>query len=113
MVPFSLEVEFHGEQQLLTAEQLEHFADKDGFTRYDLRAGERRSVIHVDTVFEPPVATRQDADAYFEAVHYPEQLAAYDNQEVFTREELRTIAAAIRQYNRETGVVFAQFLLDF
>jgi hypothetical protein len=113
MVPFNLEVNLAGEQVLLTAEQLERFADADGFSRYDLRTGERRSVVLINVTYEPEILTPQDAEAHFEAVNYPEQLPAYDEQEVFTPDELREIAAVIRQHNRESKVAFAQFLLDF
>jgi len=102
-----------GGHVLLTVEQLERFADIDGFSRYDIRAGERRSVVQINVTYEPAILTPQDAEAYFEAVNYPEQLPAYDEQDVFSAEELWDIAAAIRQHNRETKVVFAQFLLDF
>ncbi|MEB0280694.1 hypothetical protein [Mucilaginibacter sp. 10B2] len=113
MVPFNLEVEMAGEQVLLTAEQLERFADADGFIRYDIRTGERHSVVQINVTYEPKIVTPQDAEAFFEAVNYPEQLPAYDEQDVFTPDELREIAAVIRQHNREEKVVFAQFLLDF
>jgi hypothetical protein len=113
MVPFNLKVEMAGGHVLLTVEQLERFADADGFSRYDIRAGERRSVVQINVTYEPKIVTPQDAEAYFEAMNYPEQLPAYDDREVFTPNELSDIAAAIRQYNRETKVVFAQFLIDF
>jgi hypothetical protein len=113
MVPYNLEVELENKPVEITVEQLERFADVGGFSAYDITAGDRRSVVQVNVTYEPPVVTPQDAEAYFEAVHYPETLPAYDEREVFTPEELRAIGAAIRQYNREARVVFAQFLLDF
>jgi hypothetical protein len=95
MIPFSLEVELQNEQVIVTAEQLERFADVDGFSRYDVRVAERRSVLYVQVVDEPPV------------------VLGYEDAEVFDLDEVRVIAAAILQYNREARVVFAQFLLDF
>jgi poly-gamma-glutamate capsule biosynthesis protein CapA/YwtB (metallophosphatase superfamily) len=113
MVPVNLDVDFENQPVEVTAEQLERFADVDGFSRYDIRVGDRRSVVQINVTYEPPIVTAQDAEAYFEAVNYPEQPVAYDEQEVFDTDELRVIAAAIRQHNREAKVVFAQFLLDF
>jgi hypothetical protein len=113
MIPFNLEVDMACEHVLLKAEQLERFADADGFSRYDIRSGERRSVVWINVNYEPQIVTPQDAEAHFEAVNYPEQLPAYDQQEIFTLVELGNIAAAIRKHNRESKVVFAQFLLDY
>ncbi|MBD1385839.1 hypothetical protein IDJ75_11160 [Mucilaginibacter rigui] len=67
----------------------------DGYTRYDVRMSDRRAVIRVNVVDESPA------------------VLAYDDTEVFSVDELRKIAEAILQYNREAKVVFAQCLLDF
>ncbi|HTD99027.1 MAG TPA: hypothetical protein VK668_07050 [Mucilaginibacter sp.] len=93
MVPFDLELEIENKSLTISAEQLERFADVDGYTRYAITAGDRRSVVYVNIESEQPLA--------------------YDNQDLFSAAELTAIAAAIRQYNRENQVVFAQFLLDF
>ena len=95
MVPFELEVELNDKPVTVSVEQLERFADVDGYTRYDITIGERRSVVYVNVPDEQPV------------------LPDYNEEDVFTPEECKTIASAIRQYNREAKVVFAQFLLDF
>jgi hypothetical protein len=95
MLPFELTLTIGNEEVPVTVEQLERFADVDGYTRYDVRTADRRSVWYVNVVDEGPV------------------VLAYDDPEVFTADELRTIAGAIREYNREAKVVFAQFLLDF
>jgi len=95
MVPFILTVEVENEPLVLTVEQLERFADVDGYTRYDVTAEGRRSVIYVNVADDVP------------AVY------ACDDQDLFTPEECRIIGMAIRQYNSEARVVFAQFLLDF
>jgi len=95
MVPFILTVETENEPVVLTVEQLERFADVDGYTRYDVTAEGRRSVMYVNVADDAPV------------------VYAFDDQELFTPEECRNIAVAIRQYNNEARVVFAQFLLDF
>jgi hypothetical protein len=93
MVPFELELEINNKPLIISAEQLERFADVDGYTRYDVKAGERRSVVYVNIESEEPLA--------------------YNDPDYFLTEELTAIAAAIRQYNRENNVVIAQFLLDF
>jgi hypothetical protein len=93
MVLIDLELELENNLLTISAEQLERFADADGYTRYDVRAGERRTVVYVNIESDQP--------------------AAYNDPDCFSQEELKAIAAAIRQYNRENKVVFAQFLLDF
>jgi len=93
MVPFNLELELENKPLMITAEQLERFADVDGYTRYDIISGERRTVVYVNIESEQPLA--------------------YDDPELFSKDELTVIAAGIRQYNRENKVVFAQFLIDF
>ena len=95
MVPFILAIEVENEPLELTVEQLERFADVDGYTRYDVTAAGRRSLIYVNVTDDLP------------AVY------AFDDQDLFTPEECRNIAIAIRQYNDEARVVFARFLLDF
>jgi hypothetical protein len=93
MVPFNLVIQLEDNLVIITVEQLERFADVDGYTRYDITESSRRSVVYVNIESEQPLA--------------------YDDQELFLPEELKAIAAAIRQYNRENDVVIAQFLLDF
>lgn len=93
MVPFDLELELENNPLTISAEQLERFADADGYTCYDVRAGERRTVVYVNIESEQPTT--------------------YNDPDCFSPEELKAIAVAIRQYNRENKVVFAQFLLDF
>jgi len=95
MVPFILTVETEKEPVVLTVEQLERFADVDGYTRYDVTADGRRSVVYVNVADDSP------------AVY------AFDDADQFRPDECRIIGAAIRQYNDEARVVFAQFLLDF
>lgn len=101
MVPFNVEIELENTPVSLTVEQLDRLADEDGFIRFDVRAGERRAVIYVNVEDQlSPPATAQDAEAYFEAVHYPETLPAFSTDDEFTADEVKLIANAIRQYNR-------------
>jgi hypothetical protein len=85
MVPFNLEFEFIEGQVAGTAEQLDQLTDTVGFMRYQITAGELRSVICMNMEEEPPVpVTLQNAENYYEAIHYPEQLSDFDEDEVFT-----------------------------
>jgi hypothetical protein len=110
MLPFNLEIELENTAVTITVEQLERFADIDGYTRYDVRTGERCSVIYVNVEYEPPVlVTSQDVESYFEALHYPEQLLAYNDEDLFTPEELKIIACAILQHNKDENVAIMTF----
>jgi hypothetical protein len=93
MVPFELELELENNRLVISAGQLERFADVDGYTRYDVREGDRRSVVYVNIESGQPLA--------------------YEEQDLFSKAELIAIAAGIRQYNFDHKVVFAQFLSDF
>lgn len=112
MVPFQIDLELEHTPVSLTVEQLDRLADEDGFIRFDVRAGERRAVIfvNVEDQLSPP-ATAQEAEAYFEAVHYPESLPAFSTADEFTTDEVKLIANAIREYNRQlVRFYFNQFM---
>ena len=116
MVPFFLELELDNKSLTITVEQLQNFADVDGYCRYDITAGERRAVVYVNVEYEDlqlPVVP-QDLETYYEAIHYPELAQAFvdDDEELFSTRELNQIAAAIRQYNRGTGISFPEFNFD-
>ncbi|MEZ2338771.1 hypothetical protein AB6735_24185 [Mucilaginibacter sp. RCC_168] len=101
MVPFNLEIELENTAASASIEQLDRLADEDGFIRFDVTCCERRSVIYVNVENDVPPVTPQGAEAYFEAVHYPEQPLAFSEEEVFSRDEMQAIGHAIRKYNRE------------
>lgn len=111
MVPFNLEIEIENKPEELNIEQLDRLADEDGFVRFDVTAGERRAVIYVNVEDQlaPPV-TPQNAETYFDAVHYREQQPAFSIDGDFTTDEVRVIGNAIRQYNRELRLMFNQFM---
>jgi len=116
MVPFFLDLELDNKTLTMTVEQLQNFADVDGYCRYDVNTGERRAIVYVNVEYEdpqPPVMP-QDLESYYEAIHYPEQAQAFidDDDELFSTRELNIIAAAIRQYNREAGSSFPEFNFD-
>jgi len=110
MVPFNLEIELENHPVLASIEQLDRLADTDGFIRFDVTCGERRSVIYVNVENDLPPVTPQDAETYFEAVNYPEHVSAFSMDEVFTRTEVIVIGNAIRKYNRELKVYFNRFM---
>ncbi|SDE62888.1 hypothetical protein SAMN05216464_10820 [Mucilaginibacter pineti] len=117
MVPYSVEIELGNKMCALLVEQLQNFADVDGFCRYDVTAGERRSIIYVNVEYEDPqpLQTVADVENYYELIHYigqPRQAYPETDDELFTTSELNTIAAAIRQYNREAGIRFPEFNFD-
>jgi hypothetical protein len=116
MVPFFLELELDNKALTITVEQQQNFADVDGYCRYDITAGDRRSVVYVNVDYEDPLppVIPQDLETYYEAVHYPEQAQAFidGDDELFSTSELNLIAAAIRQYNREAGISFPEFNFD-
>jgi hypothetical protein len=114
MVPFNLEFEFDEGHLAGTAEQLDQLTDTVGFMRYQVNAGERRSVICMNMEEEAPApVTEPDAENFYEAIHYPDQLSDFDANEVFTPEEVSVIAAAIKAYNKTRKLKFDQMHFDF
>jgi hypothetical protein len=110
MVPFNLEIDLGNNSESLLAEQLERLADDDGFIGFDVTCGERRSVIHVNMERDLPLATPQDAETYFEQVHYPEQVNAFSEEDIFSHDEVQIIGKAIQNYNRELKLQFNRFM---
>ena len=116
MVPFFLELELDNKMLTITAEQLQNFADVDGYCRYDITCGDRRSVVYINVDYVEPQqpVTVQDWEDHYEAIHYEKQAQAFidDYNELFSKRELNLIAASIRQYNREAGISFPEFNFD-
>lgn len=111
MVPFNLEIEFAGKTETINAEQLDRLADEEGFIRYDVTEGMRRAVVYVNVEDQiMPLETKQDMDAYFEAVHYPENQPTFSVDDDFSTAEVNIIANAIRQYDRKLRFMFNKFM---
>jgi hypothetical protein len=111
MVPFNLEVELTGNPVIINAEQLDRLADDEGYIRYNVTEGIRCAVIYVNVEDQiMPLETVQDAEAYFEAVHYPEHLPAFCTEDDFTSNVIQMIANAIRHYNRKLRFMFNKFM---
>ena len=114
MVPLHLEFEFSDGRVAGTAEQLNQLSDIEGFIRYQITVGERRSVVCVNMENEQqPSVTANNAENYYEAVYYPEQVSDFSEEEVFTPEEISRIAAEIRTYNNSRKLTFDQMHFDF
>lgn len=113
MVPFHLEFDFGDGLVAGTAEQLDQLADAEGYMRYQITVEERRSVVCVNIEQETPLPlTAQDAENY-EAIHYPEQLSGFSQDDVFNTKEVETIAAVIKDYNNSRRLKFDQAHFDF
>ena len=114
MVPFHLELRLGENQVAVIAEQLDQLADTAGFMRYQVTAGERRSVVCVNIEEGPQQSvTASDAESYYEAVHYPDQDLGFSEDEVFSAEEVDMIVTAIRAYNNSRRLTFDQMNFDF
>jgi hypothetical protein len=98
MVPFNLQIELNSPRVTLSAEQLDQLADETGFIRYQVRAFDHNSVVYVN-IEEEPLS--------------PGDVVGFSEDEVFTLDEVKTIAAAIRQYNSSRKLNFDQCTLTF
>ena len=98
MVPFNLQVELTNKLTTLSAEQLDQLADADGFMSYQIRTFNDSSIVYVNIEDEP---------------FSPEEIIGYSLDEVFSLEEVKAIAAAIREYNSNRKLNFDQMAFDF
>jgi hypothetical protein len=98
MVPFNLQIELNARPVTFSAEQLDQLADNAGFMRYQIRTFNHHSVIYVNI-----------EDESLE----PEDIIGFSEDEVFSLDEVRTIAAAIREYNSSRKLNFDQMHFDF
>lgn len=106
MVPFQIELKLAANPVNVTVEQLDRLADEEGFIRYDVTCGQRRSVILVNVENDLPLPMPQDAETYFEKLHYPEQVSSFSEEEIFSRDEITAIGDAILKYNRGLNTRF-------
>src|SRR3954468_2260002 len=98
MVPFNLQIELNARLVTFSAEQLDQLADNAGFMRYQIRTFNHHSVIYVNIEDEPLE---------------PEDIIGFSEDEVFSLDEVRTIAAAIRQFISSRKLNFDQMHFDF
>ena len=95
MVPFNLQLELNGKLTTFSVEQLDPLADSLGFMRYQVRTFQQTSVIFVNIEAEP------------------DEVTGYTEEEVFTLDEVKVIAAAVRDYNASRQLNFDQMAFDF
>jgi hypothetical protein len=105
MVPFQLTAELNNKPVAITVEQPDRLADEDGFIRFHVTCADRHSLLFVNVGNELAPVTPEDAEAYFQALYYPEQVTAFSEEDIFSLEEVKAIAEAIRQYNRELKTI--------
>ncbi|MDB5088580.1 MAG: hypothetical protein JWR09_2574 [Mucilaginibacter sp.] len=98
MVPFNLQFELTNRLTTIAAEQLDQLADTAGFMRYQIRTFNDTSVIYVN-IEEGPLPS--------------EEIIGFSEDEVFSLDEVKAIAAAIRQYNSSRNLNFDQMAFDF
>ncbi|QEC74709.1 hypothetical protein [Mucilaginibacter ginsenosidivorax] len=98
MVPFNLQLELTNLLTTISAEQLDQLADETGFMRYQVRTFNRQSVVFVN-IEEEPLSR--------------EKITGYSEEEVFSHDEIKVIAPAIRRYNSSRQLNFDQMAFDF
>lgn len=98
MVPFNLQLELANRLTTIAAEQLDQLADTAGFMRYQIRTVNDNSVIYVN-IEDGPLPM--------------EEIIGFSDDEVFSLDEVKAIAAAIRQYNSSRNLNFDQMAFDF
>ncbi|MEZ2339231.1 hypothetical protein AB6735_26540 [Mucilaginibacter sp. RCC_168] len=98
MVPFNFQLDISGKLTTLSAEQLDRLADDTGYMRYQIRSFNHSSVIFVKIEDESLT---------------PEDVAGFSEEDVFTVNETKAIATAIREYNSSRKLNFDQMHFDF
>jgi hypothetical protein len=98
MVPFNLQLELNGRLVTLSAEQLDQLTDTVGFMRYQIRTFHHHSIVCVNMENDPLP---------------PDEIIGFSEDEVFSPDEITTIAAAIREYDNSRQLNFDQMNFDF
>jgi hypothetical protein len=98
MVPFNLQLELAHKLTTISAEQLDQLADETGFMRYKISTFKHSSVVFVNIEDEPLS---------------PDEITGYSEEETFSLDDVKEIAAAIRQYNSSRKLNFDQMAFDF
>lgn len=98
MIPFNLQLELNAGLVTISVEQLEQLADQEGFMRYQIRTFNDRSVVYVNIEDEPLASPK---------------IIGYSEDDVFSPDDVKAIATAIRQYNSSRKLNFDQMHFDF
>lgn len=102
MTAFTIELQKDTGKQLITIQKLDPWPDPEGYERYELKAGGYESIISLDAEYwsRPYLFTPEDAEDYYEKIHYPAQRPFFSDNNTFTNAELRTIANQIAHANQ-------------
>lgn len=98
MVPFNLQLELANKLTTISVEQLDQLTDTVGVMRYQIRTFNHNSVVCVNIGDEPLS---------------PEEIVGYCEDEVFSKDEVKAISIAVRQYNNSRKLNFDQMQFDF
>lgn len=98
MIPFNLQLELSDRLTTISVEQIDQLADTVGFMQYQIRTFHHNSVVHVNIENEPIA---------------PEEITGYSMDDAFLPDEIKTISAAIRAYNRDQKLSFDQMSFNF
>ena len=100
MTAFTIEIKQAQDILSIVAQKLDPWPDNDGYERYELTTRGGRSVISLDADYwaKPHFATAEDAEDYYEKIHYPTQRPFFSDNNVFTNAELRKIAGEIAKH---------------
>jgi len=98
MVPFHLQLELAQKLTTVSAEQLDQLADEMGFMRYQVRTFNQSALIFVN-IEEVGSSTEINI--------------GYIEEPIFSADEVKAIAAAIRQYHNSRKLNFDQMAFDF
>jgi hypothetical protein len=98
MVPFNLQLEINERLLTISVEQLDQFADNVWFMRYQVRTFNHNTVVFVNIEGEQLS---------------PEDIIGFSEDDVFTLDEVKVIAAAIRRYNDGRKLKFDQMTFNF
>ena len=105
MLNFEIDVLMGEEPVTLQVEELDSWADADGYLRYKVKLGRLTSVIAFDTRYwkAPLLITPEDVDDYYEIIHYPDVPKFYSDNNNFMSEEIGLIRMAIGKYIIDHG----------
>ena len=100
MAAFTIKLQQAQGQLIIVAQKLDPWPDNNGYERYELTTRDACSVISLDADYwaKPYMATPENAEEYYETLHYPTQRPFFSDNNVFTNAELRKIAAEIAKH---------------
>jgi len=102
MAALTIELEKGTGKHLITIQKLDPSPNPEGYERYGLKAAGIECVISLDAGYWAKLClvTPEDAEDYYEQIHYPSQRPFFSDNNTFTNAELRTIANQIAHANR-------------